>query len=402
MFLILLGVLAYQPPDEFAILYGNDMAWTQFSRYWEDAYDTARSAFMTTQGSHDMKHWYQDHRAKMELDFAQVFTLRYRIDAKYDFEVAEHRHRVEPMIRIAPGVKLHAFIAPLFFKENDEVGGGISWTQEGRKNWIEFHTTIEHFDHNNILRHYGPGPERDPYSKIPLRFDLDARGQLPWVLARVHGELGTPSRQYLDWPDSTWEVWEKFSDHGSLWGRIEVRPVKNLWIGTRGYWNQERSETHWPEQDSVFVDTLIDKWISPFISFTPTNRTELCLEHRIWSYYHNMDSLRYQRDYDITSFQAGWQPWDFMVVYTGYQYAWRNRFVNDSLIAEPWSGRHDYSRLMFNFEYRAPSGFKFVVKEGLRMWKFPSEIFRRFHAHTFVQIYIPLDIVDRLGKEDKE
>jgi hypothetical protein len=408
MLILVLGLLAqpgpaeYEPPDEYAILYGNDMVWAQFSRYWEDAYDTSRSAFMTAQGSHDMPHWYQRHRAKMELDFARVFSLRYRIDAHYDFEVAEHRHRVEPMIRLGHGFRFHLMIAPLFEKEDDEIGAGLSWTGSGRKNWLEFYTVLEHFDHNNILRHVSAGPNRDPYSPIPLRFEVDARGELPWVKARLHGELGTRSRQYLDWPDFTWEVWERFNDHQSAWGRLEVKPLKDLWLGTRFSWNADRSLTRWLEQDTGFVDTLLEGWISPYVSFSPTDRLELYVEHRLWSLYRNMDSLTYQRDFDVTTFQASWQPFRFMVLHAGYQYSWRERFINDSLIAEPWRGSHAWPRLMFNFEFRFPSGFMFVVKEGLRMWEFPSEIFRRFHAHTYVQFYIPLDIVDRLGKEDKE
>jgi len=397
MILILLGLFAYRPPDAYAIFYGADMVWAQFSRQWEDAYDTSASAFMTAQGSHDMKHWYQLHRAKMEVDFAKILSLRYRIDAHYDFETAEHRHRIEPMIRFAPGFRFHLMIAPLYFKKNDEMGAGVSWTGPGRRNWLEFHAILENFDHNNILNHVNPGPSRDPYSKIPIRFEVDGRGELPWIKARLHGELGTRSRQYLDWPANTWEVWERYSDHQSAWGRVEVKPLKGLWLGSRFSWRKNGSLTEWPEQDSVFVDTLRDGWIAPCVSFSPTERLELYVEHRIWELYRNMDSLTYQRDYDVTTFQASWQPCSFFVLHAGYQRSWRDRFINDSLIAEPWSGRHDRSRLMFNFEFRFPSGFMFVVKEGLKMYDFPQELFRRFHAHTYVQFYIPLGLVSELG-----
>ncbi len=402
MLTLLLTLLAYQPPDEYAILYGADMVWMQFSRYWEDCYDTSRSAYITAQGSHDMKHWYQNNRLKVELDFAKILSFRYRIDSKYDFEVAHHRHRVEPMLRIMPnskalhGLRLHVFIAPLFQKKDDEMGAGISWTQDNRNNWIELHGVIEHFDHNNILRHIKQGPERNPYSKLPHRFELDARAKLPWLTARLHGELGTRSRQYLDWPDSTLEVWEKYTNRNMFTGRLELEPISGVCIGSRAYWHQQGSETRWRQKDSVFVDTLIEQWVSPYIAYSPTDRVELYIEHRFWDYYRNMDSLTYRRHFDVSTIQASWQPFDFMVFYAGYQYPWRERWVNDSIYPEPWGAGNAWPRLMLNFEYRAPSGFKFVVKEGLRMWNFPTEIFRRFHAHTYVQIYLPLGIVEKV------
>jgi hypothetical protein len=39
----------------------------------------------------------------------------------------------------------------------------------------------------------------------------------------------------------------------------------------------------------------------------------------------------------------------------------------------------------------------FVVKEGIKANEF-EKTFHRFHAHTSVQIYIPLGFVDELGK----
>lgn len=408
MLLLILGLLTqpepaeYEPPDEYAIFYGMDMSWAQFSRSWEDNFDTSRSAFMSSQGSHDMRHWFQVHRLRMEVDFAEFFSLRYRIDAHYDFEVAEHRHRIEPIINIGPHLRFHLMISPFWLKRFDQMGAGIT-LRSGNSNWISLYSVIEGFNHNNSMRHISPGPDRDPYDPAPYRFELDARGELPWLKARLHGELGTRSRQYLDWPDSTWYFWERDHDRSSAWGRIEVQPFNNLWAGSRFLWLRSRDQTVWPEQDSAVADTVHDRWIAPFVSFSPTERLELYAEYRFWRLYRGFDSLSYRRNLDVVTFQINWQVFPFMQLQAGYQQSLQYRYVNDSLIAEPWTGRHDHARLMLNAEFTSPSGLKIVVKEGLKMYDFPYALLRRFHAHTYVQFYIPLgSLFPQAEKESPE
>ncbi len=399
MILLILGLLSFEQPEDFAVYYGMDMQWSTFSRYWDDCYDTSLSAFRTAQGSHDMFYWYQRFEGKVEVPFARIMSIRYTIQGKNDLDTSRSRHRLDLGLRFAPNLRAHLVISPFYSKRYDELGTGLSWRKDNA-NWLYLYAIMQGFNHNNSMRHVRPGPERDPYSTLPFRFELDSRGELDWLRARLHGELGTHSAQYLDWPDSTWYTWKRDHDRSCVWGRVEVKPLDGLWVGSRFSWLRDRALTRWPEQDSLIADTLSESWVEPYVSWSPTERLELLLEHRFWRTYRGMDSLTYRRDYNLFMGLISWQPARWLLLQAGFQNQWRYRYNDEELIAEPWSGIHERARLVFNVEFRFSSGFMFVIHEGIKLTYFPQETFRRPHNHTYVEIYMPLNAPFRPHPKD--
>jgi len=384
MMIVLLGLLAFGQAQDTNIYIAMDVNIAQFSRYWERVYETSPSGFRTSQGCHDMKHWYQIYEAKTEARFNRTFNMRYQFYMVRDYEVAITRHRFEPTMRIWRDLYAHLVIVPAFYKKNDEAGLGMAW-RRGSTDWVALYAIAQAFDHNFSLMYSPEGPDNDPFRRIPFKFELDARGELSWARLRLHGELGTRSNQYLNWPDSIQYVWDRDHDKSLAWGRLELRPVQNLWLGARFGWSGSRSRTLWPGsegRDTLTADTLRDLWVEPFISLSPTDRLELRVEHRIWDTRRDTDSLTYFRDYDVISALASWHPLPALLIEAGYQRSWRYRYNNDTLIPEPWSGRHSQSRLLFNLELRLRSGMMLVIKEGLEMDFFPKDLFRSPHNHT--------------------
>ncbi len=394
---VLLFFTIFTPPEDSIVYHGVDMISRSFSRYWDDAYDTSISAFRTSQGSYDMFYWFQHHEGKVELPCIGFFSLRYLYYADFTLDHSVEWHRLEPTFRIAPGFYTHIVISPFYKKRYDELGVGASYRPSNR-NWIYLYGIMQGFDHNNSMRHIRSGPNKDPYSFLPFRFELDARGELPWLRARAHAEIGTHSVQYLDWPDSTIYVWQRDADKSTAWGRLEFSPVKDLWAGTRISYSLDRSQTLWAEKDSVIADTVLDIWLEPYVSWSPTERLELLCQHRIWRYYHGMDSLNYQRDFNVFSATASWKPLDFLVLEAAFQRQWRYRYIDGDSIAEVWNMPHGINRILFNAEFRFKSGVMFTVKEGIKADQL-FKTFQRFHAHADVQIYIPLAFISDLGKK---
>lgn len=391
MMLILLGLLAYVEPGDTNIYGGMDANIAQYSHYWEYLYETSPSGFRTSQGCLDMAGWYQIYDVKTEADFTRTFSIRYRFHMLRYYADTITQHRFEPSLRIWKNLYAHLVIVPYYQKPDNETGLGLSW-REGHRNWIAFYASLSQYDHNFSLMHTRPGPIRDPFSQIPYKFELDARGELDWLRVRLHGELVTRSSQYLDWPDSLWEVWERDHDSTGVWGRLEIRPVSNLWIGTRFNWERERTQTRWPGRENVTADTLRDRWVEPFVSLYPSDRVELRLEYRIWDVNRDMDSVRYYSDLDVFSSLISWQPFDFMLFEGGYQRSRRYRYNDDTTILEPWKAEPGgpQSRLLFNLEFRFKSGAMLSLKEGLEMDRFPRELFRSPHNHTYVLLHLPL------------
>jgi|GEM_PF-1181937 len=405
MMIVLLGLLAFSQSQDTNIYLGMDVNIGQFSRYWDKVYETSPSGFRTSQGCHDMKLWYQLYEAKIEADFNRTFSLRYQFYMVRDYDVAITRHRFEPTMRIWRDLYAHLVIVPAFYKKDDEVGVGMAW-RRGSTDWLAFYAIAQAFDHNFSLMYTPEGPDNDPFRRIPFKFELDARGELRWARLRFHAELGTRSAQYLCWPDSIQYVWDRDQDRSLAWGRLELRPVRNLWLGARFGWSGDRSQTLWPGRegrDTLTADTLLEFWAEPFISLFPTERLELRLQHRIWDTRRDMDSLTYFRDYDVLSTVASWHPLPVLLIEAGYQRSWRYRYNNDTLIPEPWSGRHSQSRLLFNLELRLRSGMMLTIKEGLEMDFFPRGLFRSPHNHTYISIYMPLAFVRKHGRsKDKQ
>lgn len=400
MGVILVAIVAFVQPEDASTYYGMDMNWAQFSRYWERVYETSPHGFRTSQGSHDMQHWYQRYEVKTEVSFTRNLSLRYNLLVVNDFDVAIQEHRFEPTLRLAPDLYLHLVMVPYYFKNEDEAGIGLSW-RRGTTDWLAFYGIIQNSEHNLSIYYVKPGPDRDPFRRVPFKFELDARGELDWARLRLHGELGTKANQYLDWPDSAREVWDEERDRSSAWGRLELRPLKNLWVGTRFSWRRERAETLWPGRGTVTADTLRDRWIKPFVSYSPTGRLEFLCAYQIWRTNRDMDSVSYRRTYDVLTALAIWHPTEILWFEAGYQRSWRYRFNDDSLIAEPYAGIHPgsnaQSRVCFNLEFRFPSGFMFIVKQGLEMDSFPWGLFRSPHNHTCVSVYLPLGTLREVG-----
>ncbi|MBN2380180.1 hypothetical protein JXM67_10320 [candidate division WOR-3 bacterium] len=401
MFFILLGVLAaYAQPEDSVTYHGTDELWWDFSRYWDEQYETSLSAFRTSQGSYDMFYWYQLYDGKVELPCFSFFNLRYTYHGRYNFEEQVVQHRVEPIFRLYKDFYAHAIIAPFYEKRYDEIGAGLSY-RPSTHNWLYVYGIMSGFDHNNSMRHVSPGPARDPYEVLPYRLEIEGRGELPWMKTRLHAELGTHSKQYLDWPDSSWEVWKRDHDRSEVWGRLEFQPIQNLWVGSLAYWKREREQTLWAAKDSVIADTLHHRWIEPYVVWSPTERLELIAQHRIWRYDRGFDSLHYRRDFNILSVKAIWNPVDFLFLHAGYQRQWRYRYVDEEPEDEVWDIPHQISRLVFNGEFRFKSGVMFIVKEGIKANEF-AKTFRRFHAHTSVHVYIPLGFLNELGEKKGE
>ena len=396
MMIVLLGLLAFSQAQDTNIYIGMDVNIAQFSRYWEMVYETSPSGFRTSQGCHDMKYWYQIYEAKTEARFNRTFSMRYRFCMVRDYEVAITSHRFEPTLRIWRDLYAHLVIVPAFYKKDDEAGLGMAW-RRGSTDWVALYAIAQAFDHNFSLMYSPQGPDNDPFRRIPFKFELDARGEAQWLRMRFHGELGTRSNQYLDWPDSIQYVWDRDQDMSLAWGRLELRPVRNLWVGTRFGWSGDRSRTLWPGRDAnrLTADTLRELWVEPFIALSPTDRLELRIEHRIWDTRRDMDSLTYFRDYDVLSTIASWHPLPALLIEAGYQRSWRYRYNNDTLIPEPWSGRHSQSRLLFNLELRLRSGMMLTIKEGLEMDFFPKDLFRSPHNHTYISLHLPLAILSK-------
>lgn len=392
----LLGLLAYVMPGDTNIYGGMDVNIAQFSRYWEWVYERSTTAFRTSQGCLDHSGWYQLYELKTEAAFNKRFSLRYQFQMHRNYDDTLTEHRFEPTMMIVPNLYTHLAISPYYQKNYNELGAGISW-RRGNTDWIAFYCMMQRFDHGFSLMYTLPGPTRDPFRKIPLKFELDARGERDWLRLRFHGELGTQADQYLDWPDSVQYVWEKKYDRSKAWGRIEIKPVERVWLGTRFEASLERSEIRWPDQGVVVFDTLRYFWAEPFISVWPTERLELRTEYRFLNVSRDMDSVTYRNDTDVFSALASWQPLDFLLVEAGYQQSKRTRYNNDTTILEPWKGPAGYNqaRLLFNLELRLESGMMLSIKEGIEMNDYPEYTFRSPHNHTYVLLHMPLAILEK-------
>ena len=399
MGIILLGLLAFVQPGDTNIYGGMNSNIYQFSRYWEWVYERSPSGFRTSQGCTDFSGWYQVYDAKTEAAFNRTFSLRYRFQALYNYDDTINDHRFEPTMRIFGNFYTHIVIIPYYKKNHNEAGVGIAW-RRGHTDWLAFYALVKRFDHNFSLMHMPEGPTKDPFEQIPYEFEIDARGELDWARVRLHADLGIQSHQHLDWPDSIQYVWDRYHDSSAVWGRLELRPVKNLWLGSRFSLRWERTETRWRESDSVTFDTLRNFWVEPFVSIHPTERLEFRLEYKMWDVRRDMDSVTYYSDYDILSTLASWHALPVLVIEAGYQRSRRYRYNNDTLIAEPWDGSQTQSRLLVNLELRLKSGMMLVIKEGLEMDFFPKELFRSPHNHTYVSLHLPLAL-PRKGDSNK-
>lgn len=397
MVTLIVAILGFSLASDTNIYGGMDANIIQFSRYWEEVYETSRSAFRTSQGCLDMTFWKVVYDGKFEAAFSPTFSLRYRFRMVGDYDEEFAEHRFEPAMKVWKDLYAHLVISPAFRKRDDEAGFGLAW-RHGSTNWLALYGVAEAFDHNFALKYVSDGPSNDPFRRIPLKLELDARGELDWARVRLYSELGTQANQYLVWPDSSWEEWNRFFDKSLAWGRLELRPLTGLWLGSRFSWCRSRSETRWPAQGQVIADTLTDLWFEPFISWYPRENLELRGEYRFWDTYRNTrnthntrdtDSLTYHRDWDILSTLVSWQPLPVLVVEGGYQYSCRYRYNYDTLISEPWSGRHTQSRILLNLELRLKSGMMFTIKEGLEMDLFPRDLFRSPHNHTYVSLLVP-------------
>lgn len=398
MMVLLLAFLAFVQPEDESTYYGMDMAIARFSLYWDNVYETSPHGFRTSQGCHDMRHWYQIYQAKTEAPFTKAFSLRYDFYMLRDYETSITRHRFEPTVRLARDFYLHAMAVPSYYKKEDEAGAGLAW-RGGERNWLAVYGIVRSFDHNMSLMYTPAGPLNDSFMKIPYRLEIDARGELDWVRLRLHAELETRSRQRLHWPDSALYEWDRERDRSSVWGRAELKPLKGVWVGGNFSWLRDRSRTLWPAQSLVTADTIRDWWVEPFLSISPTPRLELSGYYQIWRTGRDMDSLSYRRDYDIFTSLVTWNPWPFLVLEAGYQRALRYIWNDEVLITEPYSGVLKQSRLLLNAEMRFASGVMVVVKEGIEMDRFPRETFWHPHNHTYVAIYLPLASVMDSGRE---
>ncbi len=363
----------------------------QFSRYWEYVYETSSSGFRTSQGCLDHSGWYQLYELKTQAKFTSNFSLRYSFQMLRHYEDTITDHRFEPTLRLYKNLYAHMLIIPYYKKYHNELGLGLSWRDENH-NWLAVYGIAKKFDHNFSLIPFKPGPQRDPFERIPLELELDARYATDWLRFRLHADIDAPSHQYLDWPDSLWQVWEKDRDSSAAWTRLEVSPYKNIWLGARASWRRERTLTRWPARGEVYFDTLKNVWFEPFIAISPTQNLEFSFFYRLWDVSREMDSVTYYSDSDIFSCFARWQPLDYLVCETGYQRSKRERFNNGNPIGEPFRGRHGsvQSRLVFSLEFRLKSGIMFFIKEGLEMDRFPELTLRAPHNHTYVMIYMPL------------
>lgn len=402
MIAILVSVLAYVQPGDTNVYAGMNSYIAQFSRHWEYVYETSPSGFRTSQGCVDMSGWYMIYQAKTEADFNRTFSMRYRFHMLRNYDDTITQHRFEPTMRLAPNLYAHVVIVPFYKKYHNESGVGIAW-RKGYSNWFAVYGLAQRYDHNFSLMHTPEGPINDPYGKIPFKFEVDVRGELDWLRVRLHAELVTGSNQYLNWPDSMQYVWDRDRDSSGVWGRIEVRPITELWLGSRFLWERDRSQTLWPGwQDSVTYDTLHEYWFEPFLAFHPTPRITFEFAYRFWDVDHDMDTVSYYSDYDIFSSLISWQPVDWFLIEGGYQRSRRYRYNNDTLILEPWGGEPGapQSRLLFNFEFRLKSGMMLTIKEGLEMDYFPRQLFRSPHNHTYILLHMPLAVLRSDKSED--
>lgn len=399
MVTLIVVLLGFSLPSDTNIYGGMDANIIQYSRYWEEVYETSRSAFRTSQGCLDMTFWKVAYDGKFEVAFNPTFSLRYRFRMVGDYDEEFAEHRFEPTMKIWKDLYAHLVISPAFRKCSDEAGLGLAW-RHGTANWLALYGVAEAFDHNFALKYVPQGPANDPFRRIPLRLELDARGELDWARVRLYSELGTQANQYLVWPDSSREEWDRYFDKSLVGGRLELRPLTGLWVGSRFSWSRTRSETRWPAQGTVTADTLTDMWFEPFFSWYLSEKLELRGEYRIWDTYRNTDSVTYHRDWDIISTLVSWHPLPVLVVEGGYQRSSRYRYNNDTLIREPFSGRHTQSRILLNLELRLKSGMMFTIKEGLEMDFFPRDLFRSPHNHTYVSLLVPFKAVPWSKGED--
>ncbi|MBN2379565.1 hypothetical protein JXM67_07165 [candidate division WOR-3 bacterium] len=397
MIVILICMFSYSEPGDTNIYAGMNSYIAQFSRFWEAVYETSPSGFRTSQGCVDFTGWYTLYEAKTEADFNNTFSMRYRFHMLRNYDDTITQHRFEPTMRIAPNLYAHVVIVPFYQKPHNETGIGVSW-RKGYTDWLALYALVQRYDHNFSMMFINEGPDRTPYEKLPVKFEVDARGETDWLRVRFHGEFGTKSHQYLDWPDSIYYVWDRYKDSTGSWGRVEVEPVDNLWLGGRFMLEQDRRYTTWRAwQDSVAYDSLLEYWVEPFIAFNPTEKVMFEIAYRFWDLDHRMDSVTYYSDFDILSTLISWQPVDWFLFEGGYQRSRRFRYNNDTTILEPWKGKagQPQSRLIFNFEFRLKSGMMFTVKEGLEMDYFPRDLFRSPHNHTYVLLYMPLVLPDK-------
>ncbi|MBD3286215.1 hypothetical protein GF359_06740 [candidate division WOR-3 bacterium] len=395
MLTIFICLFTYVEPGDTNIYAGMNSYIAQFSRYWETVYETSPSGFRTSQGCVDFIGWYMLYNAKTEADFNKTFSMRYRFHMLRHYDDTITQHRFEPTMRVVPNIYAHVVMVPFYHKTHNETGIGLSW-RRGCTDWLGVYALVQRYDHNFSLMFINEGPDRTPYEKLPVKFEVDGRGETDWLRARFHGEFGTRSHQYLDWPDSAQYIWDRYKDSTGLWGRIEVQPVKGLWTGGRFMWERDRWLTTWRQwQDSVTYDSLYEYWVEPFVSYNPTERLMFEIAYRFWDVSRRMDTVDYYSDFDVFSSLICWQPVDWFVFEGGYQRSVRTRYNNDTTIREPWKGEpgQPQSRLIFDFEFRLKSGMMFSIKEGLEMDNFPRRLFRSPHNHTYVLLYMPLAVL---------
>ena len=392
MFAVTLFILAYVQPGDTNIYAGMNSYLAQFSRFWEKTYEISPSGFRTSQGCVDFTGWYQLYEAKTEADFNKTFSMRYAFRMLRNYDDTITQHRFEPTMRLAPNLYAHVVMVPFYQKPHNETGIGVSW-RKGNTDWLAFYAIVQRYDHNFSLMFIPEGPDNTPYKPLPYKFELDARGELDWLRVRLHGELGTRSHQYVNCPDSIQNVWDKYRDSSGAWGKIELRPLQPLWLGSRFSLELERSYTTWRAfTDSVTYDTIKESWFEPFVALYPSDRLMFEFAYRLWDVSRAMDTVTYRSDYDIFTSLISWQPVDFFVFEGGYQRSRRFRYNDDTLIMEPWKGDpgRPQSRLIFDFEFRFKSGMMFTIKEGLEMDRFPTQLFNSPHNHTYISLYMPL------------
>jgi hypothetical protein len=313
------------------------------------------------------------------------------------------KHRFEPTIQILRGFNVFLVLSPYYEKRKDQLGLGLGWRDDECK-WLNVSASLKGFDHNLSLGETPAGPDRDPYGKIPFVFEANGRWETDWLRARIHGQLDTRGNHYLDWPDSVQYVWDKDFDQGSAWGRMELQPFKGLWLGSRFSFNQSRSVTRWPDHDAVTYDTLVNRWIEPFVAISPSER--LCFQAQyLWrAVERSMDSVTYRSRVDVYSLISTWNPIDWLVVSAGWQRSFRERWNNDTLINEPYRNEPGarQNRLLFGLEIRAGSGLMFSIKEGIELDQAPVRTFKNYHNHTYVLLHMPLGwLMDRRSNDEE-
>jgi hypothetical protein len=342
-------ILSSEPEDTLAT-YLLESYFALPSPEWVMRYDSTNIAFQTLQGSLDDEHWYLRYDAKFELAISDGLGLRYSYQRLADYGDSIERHRIEPKLWISKHLNLGLMIVPTFTKRSVQLGFGCGWFSD-LLNRLEVFLIIDDFANNEAVHHLPPGPEKEVYTRQPLRFEFDlskefSKGRMKLEWSWLPGSI----KEVRD-PDAPLTIKRQSL---RLQGRIEGRPIQPLWLGLSYRYDARFEEARSPTGSST--DELKDLKLIPFLLLQFSDFWGAEISYLYTYKEHNS----YTRIWDgpVMLVQRTLNP--YLLLRLGYGSSERKRWDEGGKIPDP-----NQHRLILAGELFPDHRVSFVIKEGL-------------------------------------